>query len=247
MQERLNALVLDTDACLESLKQVADHAQLTLTPAASAEELLKSVVMYEPDLVLLDAELPGASGWDLTKRLREASPATPILLLSANPDWAALPNDPMIEMVRSPIDPNELLRRISRLIHGVSLLKDGVQRYRLPILVVDELRADSGRIDAKKITEMFDISVPTLAKIIGAGEQALYKTPDAKSIQPKLADFERIAWGLLKLTGSVKGLRIWLNTANPELDKEPPIEYLMEGHVEDIAAMVEDTLLGHPS
>jgi hypothetical protein len=86
-----------------------------------------------------------------------------------------------------------------------------------------------------------------MARIIGAGEQALYKTPDARPVQAKLMHFERIAWGLIRLTGSVKGLRIWLNAPNPELENEFPIDYLKEGHIEEIAAMVEDALLGHPS
>lgn len=246
MLEQYKAAVLDPDACLNQLKQATGSAQLTLTPAASAEELINSVVVNEPDVVLLDFEMPGLSGWELTKRLREVSPGIPILLLSANPDWSALERDPLIEMVRSPCDPNEVWHRILRLVHGISQ-EDGANRYRLPHLIVDELRNESGRIDAKLVAEMFDLSVPVLARIIGAGEPALYKTPDAKSVQPKLMNFERIAWGLLKLTGSTKGLRIWLNAPNPELDKELPLDYIKDGHVEDIAAMVEDALLGHPS
>ncbi len=35
------------------------------------------------DLVLLDGMLPGADGWDVCKRFREAQPHTPILMLSA--------------------------------------------------------------------------------------------------------------------------------------------------------------------
>lgn len=246
MIERYNAAVLDPDDCLDQLKQAAGSVRLTLTQAASAEDLINSVVVNEPDVVLLDFEMPGLSGWDLTKRLREVSPGIPILLLSANPDWSALERDPLIEMVRSPCDPNEVLHRILRLVHGVSQV-DTPHRYRLPNLVVDELRSESGRIDAKLVAEMFDISVPVLARIIGAGEPALYKTPDAKSVQSKLINFERIAWGLIKLTGSIKGLRIWLNAQNPELDRELPIDYIKDGHVEDVAAMVEDALLGHPS
>lgn len=246
MVERYNAAVLDPDACLSELNQAAGAVQLTLTPAASAEELINSVVVDEPDVVLLDYETPELSGWELMKRLREVSPGIPILLLSANPDWSILQRDPFIEIVRRPCDPNEVIQRLVRLVHGVSQ-EDTSHRYRLPNLVVDELRSDSGRINAKLVAAMFDISIPVLARIIGAGEPALYKTPDAKSVQSKLMDFERIAWGLLKLTGSVKGLRIWLNAPNPEIDKELPIDYIKEGHVEDVAAMVEDALLGHPS
>ncbi|HEY9773158.1 MAG TPA: response regulator [Planktothrix sp.] len=246
MIERYTAAVLDPDSCLEQLKKVSGPMQLTLTQASSAEDLINSVIVDEPDVVLLDIEMPGQSGWELAKRLRHANPAIPIFLLSANPDWSVLERDPLIEMVRSPYDPKEVLQRIFRLLHGVSQA-DKSAKYRLPHLVVDDLRSEEGRIDAKKVGEMFGISIPVIARIIGSGEPALYKTPDARSVQSKLIYFERAAWGLLKLTGSVRGLRIWLNAPNPELDNDIPIEYIKEGHVEEVAAMVEDALLGHPS
>lgn len=246
MNVRLNAAVLDPDACLAQLGTATGPIELTLVPSASAEDLFKSVAADEPDIILVDFEMPGISGLELTKRLRAANPGVPILLLSTNPDWSILEGDPLIEMVRSPIDPKEVLQRISRLIHGLSV-DETSRNFRLPNMVVDELRSESGRIDAKKVVEMFDMSIPVLAKIIDVGEPALYKTPDARSVQTKLIDFERITWGLLKLTGSVRGMRIWLNASNVELDNELPIDYIKEGHVEDIAAMIEDALLGHPS
>ena len=244
MNQRYNAAVLDADACLDNLNKAAGAAQLTLTKSASAEDLINSMVDDEPDVVVLD-ELPGISGVELAKRLREIYPAIPILILSANPDWSVLEQDPRIDFARRPMDPNEVLHRILKLLHGVQ--DEAPNRYRLPKIIVDELRSDSGRLDAKLIAAMFGLSIPQLAAIIKAGEPALYKTPDALSVQSKLVDFERIAWGLLKLTGSVKGLRIWLNAPNPELDKDLPIDYIKDGLVEDIVAMVEDALLGHPS
>lgn len=246
MNERLNVAILDPDACLSQLDKAKGPVELTLVPSASAEDLLSSVAIDEPDIILLDFEMPGISGLELTKRLRAANPGVPILLLSANPDWSILEGDPFIEIVRSPIDPREVIQRISRLLHSLSL-EETSGNFRLPNWVVDELRAESGRIDAKKVAELFDLSIPVLAKTIDVGEPALYKTPDARSVQTKLIDFERIAWGLLKLTGSIRGMRIWLNAPNVELDNELPIDYIKDGHVEDIAAMVEDALLGHPS
>lgn len=246
MIEHYNLAVLDPDARLNKLQQVNGSMQFTLTHSASAEELLTSVCVDKPDAILLDLKMSGESGWELAKRLRKTNPAIPIFLLSANPDWSVLERDPLIEMVRSPYDPNEVLQRLSRLLHQISQSATP-SNYRLPHQVVDDLRSENGRIDAKKVAEMFGLSVPALARIIDSGEPALYKTPDARSIQSKLIDFERIAWGLLKLTGSVRGLRIWLNAPNPELDKDLPIDYIKDGNVEEVAAMVEDALLGHPS
>ncbi|MHC9542845.1 MAG: antitoxin Xre/MbcA/ParS toxin-binding domain-containing protein [Vulcanimicrobiota bacterium] len=246
MAERYTAAVLDPDACFGQLEQETGPVLLTLAPVASAEELLSSVVVNEPDLVLLDIELPRQSIWNLAERLRKARPEMPIFMLSTNPDWSFLELDPLIEMVRRPYDPKEVLQRVFRLLRRISQA-DRPSKHRLPHLVVDELRSQNGRIDAKRVAKMFGISIPVLAHIIKAGEPALYKTPDAHSIQSKLINFERIAWGLLRLTGSDRGLRIWLNAPNPELDNDLPIDYIKEGHIDDIAAMVEDALLGHPS
>ncbi|HEY9681045.1 MAG TPA: response regulator [Oculatellaceae cyanobacterium] len=245
MIELYKAAVWDPDACLGNLNKVAGADQLTLTKAASADDLINSVVVNEPDIVLLDYELPDMSGKEMAARVREVNPAIPILLMSGNPDWTALEKDPNLDMVKSPVDPNEVVQRILKLVRGAK--ENASSGYRLPKMIVDDLRSDSGRLDAKLIAEMFGLSIPALAQTIKAGEQALYKTPDSISVQSKLIGFERIAWGLLKLTGSIKGLRIWLNAPNDELDKELPIDYIKEGHVDDVAAMVEDTLLGHPS
>lgn len=246
MTEHYKAMLFDPDDCLEQLKSTTGPIELELTNTTSAEELIKSVVVHEPDVVVMDLEMPGGNGLAVAKHLREVSPCVPVLLLSAKPNWAEIESDPYIEMVRRPADAAEVKHRIARLLHGLER-EEAVPRYRLPHMVVEQLRGDSGRLDAKKVAQMFGLSIPVLACIIDAGEPALYKTPDARSIQRKLVEFERICWGLIKLTGSPKGLRIWLNTANPELDNEMPIDYIKEGHVEDIASMVEDALLGHPS
>lgn len=246
MAQRYTAAVLDSDACLGKLEREKGPVRLKLAPVPTAKELLSSVVVNEPDLVLLDVRLSHKAERNLARRLRKVKPKMPIVLISENPDWSFLELDPLFELVRRPCDPKEILQRISRLLGWVSKA-DKPPAHRLPDRVVAELRNKNGRIDARKVAEIFDISIPVLAKIIGAGEPALYKTPDARSVQSKLGAFERIAWGLQKLTGSAQGLRIWLNAPNPELDDDLPIDYIKEGHIDDIAAMVEDALLGHPS
>ena len=242
MNEHYKAVVLDPDSCLEQIKKDNALIGLELTSAIEPNELMNSVTLNKPDLVILDLTTLGNSGKELTARLRKTSPLMPVFLFCTNPNWTELESDPLVEMIRSPIDPAEAIYRIEKLMHKVTL-----SRYRLPNLVTEQLYSDNGRIDARKVAEMFDLSIPDLAHIIGSGIPALYKTPDARSIQPQLINFDRIACGLLKLTGSVKGLRIWLNTPNRGLDNELPIKYIKDGYVDDIAAIVEDALLGHPS
>ncbi len=51
--------------------------------ASSAEEAVGLVERHAPDVILLDLELPGMSGVEAIPRLREASPASKILVFTA--------------------------------------------------------------------------------------------------------------------------------------------------------------------
>ena len=74
----------------------------------------------------------------------------------------------------------------------------------------------------------------------------MYKTPDAPSLQTGLLLYERIARSLLSLIGSPEGLRIWLNTPEPELDNEVPRDLLLSGEGQVVAELLEDMQEGQP-
>jgi DNA-binding NarL/FixJ family response regulator len=52
--------------------------------AATAEAALGEIAQVEPDLVLIDVSLPGMSGLDLLKLLREQHPNLPCVMLSGH-------------------------------------------------------------------------------------------------------------------------------------------------------------------
>ena len=52
----------------------------------SAEEALRGVAKAEPDVVLMDIHLPNLSGIECTRRLREALPRVPVLMLTVSAD-----------------------------------------------------------------------------------------------------------------------------------------------------------------
>jgi chemotaxis response regulator CheB len=66
---------------------VADTPEFTwLGETASAEEALETAIQVRPDLVLVEAELPGIDGLETSKRLEEALPETVVVLLTAKRD-----------------------------------------------------------------------------------------------------------------------------------------------------------------
>jgi len=52
--------------------------------AANGEETLRLVERLRPDVVVLDVEMPGLNGLEVTRRLRASQSALPILVLSAH-------------------------------------------------------------------------------------------------------------------------------------------------------------------
>jgi two-component system response regulator AlgR len=57
-----------------------------LAQAASAEEALEAAIHVRPDLVLVEADMPGIDGLETRRRLEEAVPGTVVVLLSAEED-----------------------------------------------------------------------------------------------------------------------------------------------------------------
>ena len=66
----------------ELLIDVLSSHGLRVTPVASAEEALAVESQHPFDLLLTDVGLPGASGPDLAREVRQRSPRLPVLFIS---------------------------------------------------------------------------------------------------------------------------------------------------------------------
>jgi hypothetical protein len=113
-------------------------------------------------------------------------------------------------------------------------------------VVIDLHEPSSGRLDAKRVGALFGLPLSAISRIVGRELSAVHKTPDAISLQPTLALFERIAAPLLTLSGSPENFRIWLNAPNPELEGKTPLHLLKNGEGAIVAELLEDTLVGQP-
>jgi len=108
------------------------------------------------------------------------------------------------------------------------------------------LYSNSGRLDANKISELFELSRRELAEIIGFSHQTLHANPDSKSIQNGLAPFENVARGLAIFKGDKKRFRTWLNSPCDPFEGKTPMEMIRRGGMDVVVSLVEAALTGSP-
>ena len=108
-------LVIDDDEKLNQLlKRFLGDFGYTVYTAVDAGEGLKKVRATSPDLIILDVMLPGMTGFDVCKRIRQTS-TVPIVMLTARGDLM----DKVVglelgadDYLPKPFEPRELVARI---------------------------------------------------------------------------------------------------------------------------------------
>jgi CheY-like chemotaxis protein len=78
-------LAVDDNAFfLEIMKGILRGTEYKLTCVISSRDALKFLQNHQPDLFILDIEMPQLNGYDLARKIREREQAAPIIFLTAN-------------------------------------------------------------------------------------------------------------------------------------------------------------------
>lgn len=108
-----------------------------------------------------------------------------------------------------------------------------------------DLRSGSGRLSARRVAELFGLSLSEVARLLGRNKQTVAKTEDAEALQPGLRTFERVT--RLRALLSDDDFRRWLNLPSWQLGDEAPIALVKKGQIEIVADLAENMLLGSPT
>jgi two-component system response regulator CpxR len=111
-----NILIIDDDARLsEMLGEYFSAEGLNLTAVASGTQGLREAQQSSFDLIILDVMLPGLSGFEVLRQLRDSGSKTPVLMLTARGDDV----DRIVglemgadDYLPKPFNPRELVARI---------------------------------------------------------------------------------------------------------------------------------------
>jgi len=113
--ERTRVLAVDDEPqVLRYLQRSLDEAGYQPIVTSDPSQVVKLVELEEPDLVLLDLRLPGISGFDLLRRIREFS-GVPVIFLTASDrdeDTVHALRMGADDYITKPFSPSELLARI---------------------------------------------------------------------------------------------------------------------------------------
>jgi hypothetical protein len=108
-----------------------------------------------------------------------------------------------------------------------------------------DLRVANGNLSAERVAKLFGVSLSQLAAWLGRSRQALFKTPDADSLQNELAFFEHLA--RMRVMVPDAEFRKWLRTPNELLGDKSPLSLMAKGKWQLIADYVDDALTGAPT
>ncbi|WP_461247003.1 response regulator [Treponema sp. R6D11] len=74
----------DTAFFLTILKKILQDSRFNLTCVSSGRDALKYLEKHEPDMFLLDIEMPGMDGYELATKIKENGHKAPIIFLTGN-------------------------------------------------------------------------------------------------------------------------------------------------------------------
>lgn len=110
-------LVDDNEELLYSLCRIFRNAGFIVTSAPDAETAIEGLTEAAPDVVMTDFRLPGRSGLDVLRAVREQFPDVPVLLVTAYGDDAtfqAARELGAFAMMTKPVMRQELLGTVKR-------------------------------------------------------------------------------------------------------------------------------------
>jgi len=141
----MKILLVDDDPDLLAVTGFAlQQAGFLVIKASDGRAGLQAVQSEQPDLAVLDVNLPGMHGFDLAKKIRETS-SIPILMLTVRREEEDIVRALELgadDYLTKPFSPKVLIARIRALLRRVGIETEGAMQLGALILKPDDLTLD---------------------------------------------------------------------------------------------------------
>ncbi|KAB2880430.1 sigma-54-dependent Fis family transcriptional regulator [bacterium] len=184
--ENTKLLVVDDEKIVrESLHHWFEEEGYLVDTADRAEDALNKFDKGKYDLCLLDMKMPGMSGLDLLKKMKQIDPDSIVILITAYASVSSAIKalkDGAYDYITKPVDPEELEHLVKKAVEQKKLrnendqLKENIEEIIRP----DNLIGESAQM--KKIYELINTVAQTDTTVLIRGESGTGKELVAKAI-----------------------------------------------------------------
>ena len=176
-------LLVDDEAYVrESLSLVLSRKGYTIRTASFARDALKADILDGLDVIITDLKMPGMSGLELLRQMKERKPELPVIVLTAFgnvPSAVECIKSGAFEFMEKPADMDELLQVLDR------ALSESARKRELDYLrsKTGGERRPLGRSKAwRSILELVEAAAPTDSSVLLLGESGTGKEEVARLI-----------------------------------------------------------------
>ena len=205
----IHVLVVDDVAAnLRLLDAVLTPRGYHVETASSGGDALEVIARVDVDVVLLDVNMPGMSGYEVCRRIRE-DPSTrllPVVMVTAAPEEERVLalEAGADDFLRQPLEQPELLARVSSLAR-LKRYHDAIERQTLALTDWNqtlEERVQEQLLELERLRVLRRFLSPQLA-------EAMFESGDLSLLEPHRREIAVLTWEL-------RGLATVAGTAGPE-------------------------------
>lgn len=148
-KRKYSTFIIDDEPDARSLLSdlMAEFPDFEITAnASSVDQALPLILKHHPDLLFLDIQMPGRSGFDLVQELRSLEVYTPVIFVTAYNQFAIQAiKASALDYLMKPVDPVELAKALQKFMNRVNH-EDYQQRMEALLLSMQNEAAPPAKI-----------------------------------------------------------------------------------------------------
>ncbi|MCF8435545.1 MAG: sigma-54 dependent transcriptional regulator [Ignavibacteriales bacterium] len=176
-------LVIDDEVQIcESIKFILEYENYEVRTISDSSEVVKGLIKYDPDLTLLDIQMPGLTGFDILKQAREENIHSVFIVISAHSNLENAVTATKLgafDFIEKPIDREKLLLSIRNGLEHKKLLSENKT---LKKKLSSEARFIGKSPAILNVLEMIDRVASTDSRVLITGENGTGKELIAREI-----------------------------------------------------------------